>query len=241
MRKIGLFVCLCGWAFSLFAQKVETYEYWIDTDQAKKVTGTMPADQVAKFSLDVSELPEGMHFLTFRAKDSKGQWSSPLTSFFYHQTTDGKNTIQAYEYWFDNEYDSRETGACDGLFKEALDVSALSEGIHTLHFRFQDTMGKWGNAVSQSFYHGGGTVGIEVIEELTGNAYRIPAGAKEGHFRLYDLNGRLISAEPIADLTPGEKSLRPYLDRLTAGTYILRIEVLTDEGLSAIHKKLSVR
>lgn len=54
-------------------------------------------------------------------------------------------TMQRYEYWFDNDYDSRIT-AESSLEKVSLDIDIgnVSSGLHYLNFRAQGDDGKWG-------------------------------------------------------------------------------------------------
>ncbi len=244
MKKIGLLLCLCCWMSTpLWGQQVETYEYWLDTDDMRKVTGTVPTDGSVRFSLDVSGLNEGMHLLIFRTKDSEGQWSSPLSSYFYHSANEG-NEIVAYEYWFDSNDADKQEGNCNGLLSAGLDVSGLSEGIHSLYIRFLDRGGRWSPTTTHNFYCSSSTTGIEPIEANEAdnvNSFTMPVGAREGTYRLYDLRGRLRDVAPVLDLSAGKKDLRPYYETLSAGNYILRIEVRTAEATVAIHKKLSIQ
>ena len=54
-------------------------------------------------------------------------------------------TMRGYEYWFDNDYDSRIT-AEDSQQKVSLDIDIgnVNTGLHYLNFRAQDNEGKWG-------------------------------------------------------------------------------------------------
>lgn len=242
MKKLGLLICFCGWAFSLWGQKVEKYEYWLDANDTERIEGTVSSDQTVRLSLDVSALNEGVHLLTFRAMDDRGQWSSPLTSFFYHYTN-AENEIVSYEYWFDTDYTGKQEGTCGEQLSVALDVSGLSEGMHVLHIRFQDKGGKWSSPVDHNFYCTSNPTGIEMIDDKIDDvlSFTVPEGAQSGNVRLYGLNGRLIKAVALSDLSGGVKDLRPYCQGLSSGCYILRIEVLAESGTFTANKKFSIQ
>ena len=67
----------------------------------------------------------------------------------------------------------------------------------------------------------------------------MPAGALEGHVRIYNLFGRCVKHEQLADLSAGTKDLRPYYRGLPDGVYIVRVEIRTDKGMSVTNKKLN--
>jgi hypothetical protein len=71
---------------------------------------------------------------------------------------DGFDSIRVIEYYFDQD-----PGIGNGIVlntdstpayvaNEVIDISALSEGIHTIYFRPQDTTGVWGVSFGKSFY-----------------------------------------------------------------------------------------
>ena len=65
-------------------------------------------------------------------------------------------TLTAGEYWVDNNHLSRTTVSIgsDGLMQFALDGTQLSEGLHTLHYRAQDSEGCYSAVQSWLFYRG---------------------------------------------------------------------------------------
>ncbi|MBR5395340.1 MAG: hypothetical protein IK144_09725 [Bacteroidaceae bacterium] len=64
-------------------------------------------------------------------------------------------TMQGYEYWFDNDYDSRIT-AEGSLQKVSLDIDIgnVNSGLHYLNFRAQGDDGKWGGLSRYIVYLG---------------------------------------------------------------------------------------
>ena len=67
-----------------------------------------------------------------------------------------QNRINAYEYWFNNEYNNavlvQTTPAQVLQLKETIDAKALSIGVHVFNIRFRDTANVWSSVVSQFFY-----------------------------------------------------------------------------------------
>ncbi len=154
MKKIWILLWICSWTSFLFGQEISTYEYWWDTDYENKVSGNTSSGRVATVAVEIGteSLSEGMHLFNFRAKDTKGQWSSPVSKYFYNFNVREKNVIQAYEYWFDMDFDGKKGGDCAGHFSQEIEVSHLSEGMHLLNFRFKDSWGQWSSPAVHYFY-----------------------------------------------------------------------------------------
>lgn len=132
--------------------KVLSYEYWIDDDESGRVNGNT-TDSIVSFNLNASNLTQGLHSFHFRAKDSEGRWSMPLTSYFLRipLATDGSTTI-SYEYWVDDNYAQRTKGiTTDGLIQLQVDASSLQAGLHWLSLRTQDDQGRWSAPVTHYF------------------------------------------------------------------------------------------
>ena len=82
-------------------------------------------------------------------------------------------TLTAGEYWVDNNHLSRTTVSIgsDGLMQFALDGTQLSEGLHTLHYRAQDSEGCYSAVQSWLFYRG--RLGQEQAQQVTSYSYWI--------------------------------------------------------------------
>ncbi len=148
--------------------------------------------------------------------------------------------VEAYEYWFDTDDANRKSGSSTGTLETSLEIPALSEGMHYVTIRFRDASGQWSSPVSQRFYHTATVTGLEAIEALSPDAcsLEMPAGVREATLRFYDMRGQQKAVFPLSDLTEGTKDLRPFQRDLATGTYILRIEILTDQGRKADTRKL---
>ncbi|MFW6277069.1 MAG: hypothetical protein ACOC1J_00250, partial [Prolixibacteraceae bacterium] len=67
-----------------------------------------------------------------------------------------QNKLSAYEYWFNNSYDNRQTfsinSAEEHYFIENIDVSALPEGVNVLNIRCKDENSLYSSTLSRLFY-----------------------------------------------------------------------------------------
>lgn len=144
-------------------------QYWFDavtpTNAVTVSSLTYDSDSIyasiSVSNIDVSTLSLGRHLLYVRFQDSKGKWGEPQTSTFYINNPPTKNRVVKGQYWFDTQtpnanavlVDTTTSDANDYILFQNLsaDVSALSNGIHSLYFRTQDKNGKWGIAMVSQF------------------------------------------------------------------------------------------
>lgn len=118
-------------------------EYWIDRqfDQRKSATIANGWQTV----LDVSAFGEGIHSISFRASDTRGRWSSPITRYFLRivpSCEENKPTV--YEYWTDGNFNKRTTGQLtEGCADLQIDCSSLMPGMHSFCVRVGDSDGNW--------------------------------------------------------------------------------------------------
>ena len=154
MKKVWILLWICSWTSFLFGQEINSYEYWLDTNNSNSISTTTTGNTAnLSLDIDVSSLSEGIHFFNFRAKDSKGFWSSPVTKYFYHVGSVETNEIVSYEYWLDTNYTEKKADNYSGSFSLDMDVTFLSEGIHFLNMRFKDKRGYWSSPITHYFYH----------------------------------------------------------------------------------------
>ena len=118
--------------------QTQSFQYWFDseTDNIHEVSGLS-----GTYTLDVSSLTDGVHTLYYQAIGNDGK-NYGLASAVFIKTMkgiselSGNMTIPAtqLQYWFDsNTGNINIADASSGVF--ILDVSSLSDGIHTLSYR----------------------------------------------------------------------------------------------------------
>lgn len=86
--------------------QITNCEYWLDNQYDQRTKANIGTDGTLMITdLDVSNLTEGAHYFNFRAQDSFGAWSNPVTYYFYRLAhhIPLKNLITHYRYMFNNE------------------------------------------------------------------------------------------------------------------------------------------
>lgn len=136
-------------------RQLSKFQFWFDDNQSAMTEQTLSGTKLTiDQAVDASGLREGMHTLYFRIGDTAGQWS-PLQvwTFFVAPIRDkGAKAIKAVEYWIDKNLADRKTTELSGdTWQQTLDVTDLSEGIHTLNYRFVDNYGDY-SPVSQAIF-----------------------------------------------------------------------------------------
>lgn len=141
------------------------YEYWFDNNYAGRIFSGIAAQQsvTVNTTLNASALVQGLHTVHVRFIDSEGTWSSPLSQFFFRSpsSTSTAQEINAYQYWFDNNYAAAITtsaGPAQNItLITTLNASSLTNGLHTVHLRFRDNSGDWSSVLSQFFFRNAAT------------------------------------------------------------------------------------
>ena len=163
------------------------YEYWFDSDHAHRFkSSSTKSDQ--SFTVDVSGLQPGVHFLYYRAVNTSGLYGNIKSWLFYiPSASETFNGLSGYEYWIDNDYESRvrerNTNTAQAF---SVDVSDLSAGVHFLYYRPIDSEGFFGNIQSWLFYKSSQTV---ADDEISGYEYWFDS----------DYAGRTVSDLPPED------------------------------------------
>ena len=124
--------CMCGMARG---QTDYEYIYWFDGDDSSIKTIEASGNQL-HLDTDVSHLNGELHTLTMQVRDEEGVLSPPETRMF--MLFNDVSALQGY-YWFDNEDNSSVELYGRGSFD--VDVSALEDGLHTIHYMTVDVNG----------------------------------------------------------------------------------------------------
>lgn len=138
----------------MFAQTLTGYEYWFDDDVDGRLTGTLSGtNDAVTFSADARRLPQGIHRLNFRARQSDGSYSAVSTSVFIKVAAGVGNKL---EYWLDDHSNvnilegSLASDGEDYLFNDTLDLGDVTPGHHRLYYRARSSSGRTTSAVSMT-------------------------------------------------------------------------------------------
>ncbi len=148
---------------ALTQNTIESYLYWFNSDIENMIsgfTGHEPGEPVYSFSASIGSdgLPDGLHVINFRFRDSEKKWSPVLSRFFYRMPVSEASgaTIDRVSYWFNNDVASATEEAVSGsgsfLFNPSVSAEALPDGLHVINFRFRDSEKKWSPVLSRFFY-----------------------------------------------------------------------------------------
>lgn len=160
MKNIFLILLLCCFSLLHGQNRIIGGEYWFDSHSDGRAALSFSPGSSLKYAgeLDVSGLFDGLHTVHIRFMDDSSRWSSPVSAFFMKSSKEGEsdvNTINTYEYWFDDGYlENVQTEMASGsslLLTKDIDVSSLSDGLHTLNLRFKDARNIWSSAFSAFF------------------------------------------------------------------------------------------
>ena len=121
--------------------------YWFDDDASSlKETENLTGQQM----LDVSALSDGMHTVHCQIMNADGTSGAPVSSMFLKLDVGSSTSASGLRYWFDDDASSlTEVDALTG--QQMLDVSALSDGMHTVHCQIMNADGTSGAPVSSMF------------------------------------------------------------------------------------------
>lgn len=133
------------------------YQYWIDNNVQDSVTVSIANTNNLNLITDLplQNVSNGLHTLNIRFKPDGGDWSLVKSDFFFKAPIIANNKIRFYRYWFDNEWQhfktfSTSTDNADNFITK-IDVEGLSNGIHTLKYKFRDKAGLWSSIVTDTF------------------------------------------------------------------------------------------
>ncbi len=197
MKRIRwlLMVFLCG--LNVAAQDIMGYYYWFDTADDAKVFVAQTADSIVA-ELDASALASGIHRLTIVPVAKDSAYAPALARYFYHSGVKG---ACSYEYWINEDYAARKSGAATnvGVINLEIDASKLQPGIHRLNFAAL-AGNEAVSGFSRYFYHSG-VLGTCSYEYWIDEDY---AGRKSG----------TVSDSSMIDLEIDASKLQPGIHRL---------------------------
>ena len=125
-------------AESMQENAIETYEYWIDKNEAERVSVPFAEGGVIDIDVDLSTLTPGLHSITYQAKDKMGHYSPALTKYFIVPEEIIPDEIIAFEYWFNKQPRKRvEVEAANTVtFDADIDVEGVEPDSVLADYRF---------------------------------------------------------------------------------------------------------
>lgn len=144
---------------SVATNQIVAYEYWVDADYGSKImVNTINSPQINLNSVfTLASITTGLHAIHIRFKDNHGVWSSVQSNFFMKAPNEVSflPALTKVEYWFDGDYGNMTSGTLAPQqqlsFVQSVSTNGLSDGLHTVHFRFEDANGSWSSVLSQFF------------------------------------------------------------------------------------------
>lgn len=144
-----LYILCCG-TVSLQAQSIRQYEYWLDNDYSEK-TSVYGGDTDISATVPLDGLSSGLHFFCFRATNDRGEVGNVYRTLFYLPESDPVD-VAGYEYWLNGDETHKVSSTVSNpLLTLDIDVSELSEGMHTFSFRARNSFDKWGPVYTEEF------------------------------------------------------------------------------------------
>ena len=204
-RAVGLCVFLYS---SIYAQNINRLEYYIDTDPGFG-NGTAVSFSAAStinetFTIPMTTVGDGFHFLGVRAKDDVNKWSTVIMRPFYKErisgTTSPFGVITAMEYFIDTDpgfgYGTAVTftaATTTNDFTFVAPLTSVSDGLHWLSVRAKDSGNKWSTVVVRPFFKDVIPIAA-TIPNITNIEYFIDTDPGFG-------NGTAVSITPNTTLT----------------------------------------
>jgi hypothetical protein len=137
---------------------ITTIEYWFNNDYANKIVDNLiPNDTVQIYKeIDVKNLPDGIYQFCYRIKDRRNNWSPSYSQLIFKGPADDSiNSVSKVEYWFDDNYTSRNELTINAgqivNFDDFVTVDPKLLGIHNLNVRIKDTSGNYSSTNSFMF------------------------------------------------------------------------------------------
>ena len=140
MRRCLFIVCLLLMIAHHVTAQTARYEYWLDNDYANRTVVANTQEDIT-LDMDLSGVPSGLHYFTFRSQEQSGEWGAISRYTFVLPQAD---TTLDYEYWLDNDYANRTKVTGNAPTDLTIEIGGLSPGLHYFSMRTQSQTGEWG-------------------------------------------------------------------------------------------------
>jgi hypothetical protein len=154
MRRFILPVFLLVCLSAAHAQTITQAEWFVGTDpgpgMGNPITVSTPDDSVDLiFTVPTGSLSPGLYRVFVRCRSDGGVWGAPSPRLL--TIVPGARLVRlvtAVEYWFDSEAPTFLDVTDDDsvTFSQILSTASLNPGLHRLFIRYQDDLGRWGEA-----------------------------------------------------------------------------------------------
>jgi hypothetical protein len=221
---------------------IASYEYWIDSNFESRERTALSGNIAMVNELNFNTLDNGLHVLHFRVFDNLGNYSAVHSRLFYkNPIPEGKNKIVSYSYWFDDEFDTRQTVTLE----TPVSVYELTHNFdipsnwqdgesHAFHIRFRDFSEQWSAATTDSV-HVQTLTGLNLLSESGLQIYPNPVKdllninlpnsenleSLKG-VQILDIAGRVVETLHTTSLQNGTQTIN--ISHLPQGVYFVKVE-----------------
>ena len=220
MKNCFLFLFLMLlFGFGARSQQITYAEYYLDAPVQNGLGISIPLAQIGdsvspSFSIPSAGLSSGLHHISIRVRNSLGEWSIIENRQFIIQDADypvlNNAPLIAYEYYFDSDISG--TGNYTKFSLPSLSDSVessftfstvgLNKGLHTIYYRFQDSLGKWSLFEGRNFIIQEDSYPTEKTARLNSFEYYIDNDATgQGSYQRNTFTGVLDSIESSWNLS----------------------------------------
>ncbi len=214
-----LLLLMLTFGFVASAQQITYAEYYIDAPVQNGLGISIPLTQNGdsispSFTIPSTGLSSGLHHISIRVRNSLGVWSIIENRQFTIQEADYpalKNApLKSFEYYFDSDINGTGNNAKISFtnFSDSVESSftfstvGLNNGLHTIYYRFQDSLGKWSLFEGRNFVIQDDSYPTEKTAHLKSFEYYIDNDANgQGSYQRFSLNGLLDSVESVLNLS----------------------------------------
>lgn len=198
MRRLLFILTILATSATAFAQN--TVQYWFDQQTSRNALGNAT-------EISTAGLATGIHFAHFQITGSDGLLSPVKSQAFLvmNENLNHSSSYSAISYWFDQQT------AKNVYTSGNIDCSALSNGIHTVHFQIIDSEGKPCPVQTQAFvnldfaahklyywFDSSATRNLMDIDGTEINVSALANGHHTLHAMLADARGNVMSTEQMS-------------------------------------------
>ncbi|MBD5358848.1 MAG: hypothetical protein HDR88_17975, partial [Bacteroides sp.] len=145
------------------------YEYWFDNDYDAKKVGEITTGSMS-FEVDASPMIPGTHYFNCRLFTNQGGWGAVYRQMVF--TTGTMMDATAYEYWIDDNYDSKVEGTISaGANTYTVNLQGTRKGLHRFNYRIRTGAGTWGSVYSKYFFYSTAKTPFTLYEYWLDNDY----------------------------------------------------------------------